>query len=155
MNIQIRSKKDWYAGLMFVAWGLFFALGATRYRMGTAAKMGPGYFPFSLGCLLAVIGTAVLFGSLGGKGPKEQVGRLYWRPLILLVASIGAFALLLNSFGVVVALTALIGISSFASTELKLKETVLSIAILTFGAIAIFSWGLKLQFPIWPRFLGL
>lgn len=154
MHIQIRDKKNWYAGLMFLAWGLFFALGATRYRMGTAAKMGPGYFPFSLGCLLAVLGVAVLLGSLG-RGGKEDVGRLYWRPLLLLVVSIGAFAALLNTFGVVIALTALIGISSFASTELKLKETILSIVILTFGAIAIFSWGLKLQFPIWPRFLGL
>ncbi len=154
MHVTIKNKKNWYAGLMFVAWGGAFAAGATEYRMGTAERMGPGYFPFVLGILLAVLGAAVLLGSLGKGGEQEKVERFYWKPTLLILAGILAFALLLDSAGIVVALVALIGISSLASDELKLVESIVNMVILIFGAVAIFSWGLNLQFPIWPPFLG-
>ena len=44
--MQLRNKQDFWSGVMFVALGVGFALGATSYSMGTAARMGPGYFPF-------------------------------------------------------------------------------------------------------------
>jgi len=50
--LNIRNKKDFGAGIMYMVFGLFFALNALNYKMGTAAKMGPGYFPFWLGALL-------------------------------------------------------------------------------------------------------
>ena len=57
--MQIRSQKDFASGLMFVIVGVIFASIATTYNMGTAAKMGPGYFPFWLGVLMAIIGAII------------------------------------------------------------------------------------------------
>jgi len=54
--IKVKSPKDFWAGLMFIAFGLFFVIGARNYRMGSAARMGPAYFPTMLGGLMAVIG---------------------------------------------------------------------------------------------------
>ena len=59
---------QFWSGLMFVAVGLGFAWGATEYSFGTSARPGPGYFPFGLGILMAVLGGAVLgaMRELGG-----------------------------------------------------------------------------------------
>ena len=61
MRVKIRSPKDFWAGLMFIAFGLFAAVWAyANYQMGTAVRMGPAYFPAVLGGLLALLGVLVL-----------------------------------------------------------------------------------------------
>ncbi len=87
--MKIKSQKDFWSGLMFVAVGLGFAWGATNYSFGTSARPGPGYFPFGLGLLLAVLGALVLFKSLtieteGG----EPIGAFAWKPLIIISLSV-------------------------------------------------------------------
>ena len=48
------------AGAVFVALGLIFAIASLRLDLGTAFRMGPGYFPLVLAGLLTVIGIAVI-----------------------------------------------------------------------------------------------
>lgn len=83
MSVNIKSEKDFWAGVMFIAFGLFFALFALGtpewlnriagsalvpgYQFGSAVRMGPAYFPAVLGGLLALLGAAVLIGSLASK----------------------------------------------------------------------------------------
>jgi hypothetical protein len=150
----MKNQKDFFAGLIFVAFGAIFALGATAYRMGEAARMGPGYFPFLLGCLLAALGLALLAGSLFVRAKDGAVERLHLRPVVLVLGPIAAFALLLRPAGVVVAIVALIMISSRASDEYRPKEAILNTVVLIAASLAIFVWGLNLQFPIWPKFIG-
>jgi hypothetical protein len=59
--MKITNGKDFWAGMMFVAFGLGFVWKAQDYAMGTSVRMGPAYFPTVLGGLLAVLGAAVLF----------------------------------------------------------------------------------------------
>jgi len=66
--LRIRSQKDFASGLMFILVGLGFSFVARGYSMGTAAKMGPGYFPFLLGLVLALLGAVVTIGALSSKG---------------------------------------------------------------------------------------
>ncbi len=63
-QVKIKSQRDFWSGLMFVAVGLAFAWGATNYSFGTSARPGPGYFPFGLGMLMAMLGAFVLFKAL-------------------------------------------------------------------------------------------
>jgi hypothetical protein len=59
--VRIRSPRDFWAGLMFIGFGLFAAIWAyANYQMGTAVRMGPAYFPIVLGGLLAILGLLVL-----------------------------------------------------------------------------------------------
>lgn len=83
MTIRIKSEKDFWAGVMFVAFGLFFALFALGtpewldqiagrpivpgYHFGSAVRMGPAYFPAVLGGMLAALGAGVLLGSLASR----------------------------------------------------------------------------------------
>ena len=73
--MKIKSQKDLWAGLMFIGFGLFFAIWSiTHYQMGTAVRMGPAYFPAMLGGLLAFLGALVLVEAFAMGDPnKEQV----------------------------------------------------------------------------------
>ena len=78
--MKIKSQRDFWSGLMFVAVGIGFAWGATNYSFGAAARPGPGYFPFGLGILLAILGAFILFESLV---VETEDGESAHRPVIL------------------------------------------------------------------------
>jgi hypothetical protein len=150
--VKIRSQQDFWAGIMFTTVGVGFAGFATTYNMGTAAKMGPGYFPFWLGLLMAVLGLIVTFKSLSPRKAQDKVAGVDLKSIVLVLGGVCVFGLLLKPAGLVAAMLALIFISSFASHDFGWKGTVVSAAILVALCLAVFVYGLKLQFPVWPAF---
>ncbi len=54
--MKVTNQKDFWAGIMFIAFGAFFSIHGREYKFGEAARMGPGYFPTALGVILVVIG---------------------------------------------------------------------------------------------------
>lgn len=68
--MQIKNYRDFWAGILFMAFGLAFIVFSREYTMGTAAKMGPAYFPTLLGGLLTLLGAVISFLGLGK--PKSQ-----------------------------------------------------------------------------------
>jgi len=152
--VKIKNFKDFYAGLMFTLFGVVFFWGATRYSMGTAAKMGPGYFPLILGGLLTVLGLIIFTRSLVLESVDGDVRlSVIIKPAILVFSSIAAFALLLRPAGLVVAIFELILVSSFASHEARFRESLVSAVVLCIASLAIFVYGLNLQIPVWPAFI--
>ncbi|MBX3642488.1 MAG: tripartite tricarboxylate transporter TctB family protein [Rubrivivax sp.] len=152
--MKIKSQKDFWSGLMFVVTGLGFAAGATNYSFGTSARPGPGYFPFGLGILLAVLGGLVLFKSLtieseGG----DPIGDIGWKPLGLITLAVVMFGFALPYLGMFIALPLLILVSSLAGDEFNLKEVIINIVILTIGSWLVFIKGLNLVIPLWPVFM--
>jgi len=65
--MKITNGKDFWAGVMFIGFGLGFMLVANNYAMGTAVRMGPAYFPTVLGGMLAVLGAAIFFRAFVSK----------------------------------------------------------------------------------------
>ena len=84
--MQIKNGKDFWAGLMFMGFGLGFTLVAQNYPMGSAVRMGPAYFPTVLGAMLAILGGMVFFRAFVSKFAHPLKVFLF-RPY-LLVASI-------------------------------------------------------------------
>jgi hypothetical protein len=151
--VKIKSQKDFWSGLMFVVVGLGFAWGATNYSFGQSARPGPGYFPFGLGLLMAILGAVVLFNSLMVETEDgEPIGAFAWRPLIIIIGSVALFGFLLPRVGMFISLPILVVMSASASDEFKLKEALLNAVILTAGSWAIFIYGLNLTIPLWPAF---
>jgi len=150
--IKIKSPKDFWAGLMFLGFGLFFVIGAGHYRLGSAARMGPGYFPVMLGGLLAVIGGIVFFGSFVTRGGK--VAPIPLRLLFLITLSLLGFGYLLQPIGLVLALVLLIVLSAWAGHEFRLREVLLLSFVLIVLSVVVFAKGLGLPFPLWPKFPG-
>jgi putative tricarboxylic transport membrane protein len=147
--MQIRSPKDLCAGLLFIAVGLFTVVAARGYPMGTAVRMGPGYFPAILGAVLAVLGVIVAARGLWTAGGTVAPPQL--RPLLLVLASVVAFAVLVHSAGLVVATLALVLVSALGGWEFRLGEVAVLAAVLVALAIVVFVYGLGLPMPLWPR----
>lgn len=151
--MKIKSQRDFWSGVMFIVVGIAFAIGALNYTFGTSARPGPGYFPFGLGILMAILGAVVLFTSLTvDREDGDPIGPIAWRPLGLIVGSVAIFGLVLPKAGMVIALPLLVILSAFGGDEFKLKEAILNSVILTVGSWAIFIWGLGLTIPLWPQF---
>jgi len=151
--MRIRNHRDLWAGIMFFAFGATFALLSQQYQMGTAAKMGPAYFPTVLGVLLALIGLAIFAGAFAVSNHEARVETIGWREIGLVLGAVALFALALPKLGIVVAIIALIGVSSLASHEFSLRDTVISVVVLLILSYVVFVKGLELQFPLWPKFL--
>lgn len=152
-RIAIRNQKNFASGLLYIAVGLAFAIGATNYRMGDAARMGPAYFPFALGLLLAVIGAIVLAISLRPSTPPESLPRFHFKTLAWILGSVVLFGVLLVPLGLVVALVVLVFVSSMASHEFGWKGALLNAALLLAICVGAFVYGLGLQLPLWPAFM--
>lgn len=151
--MRITSPRNFWAGLMFLAFGLFFAVWAvTNYQMGTAVRMGPAYFPAVLGGLLTFLGLVVLAMSVVVQGPR--VDRFHVRPLLLILAANIAYGYTMKPLGLVLATGVLVFISAFGGHEFKWKEVTLLYVFLIIFSVLVFVKGLTLPFPLWPEFLG-
>ena len=144
----IRHPKDFFAGLLFIAFGVAAIVIGSNYALGTAARMGPGYFPRILGLLLIALGLALALRALRLDG--SPIPRFVWRPLLVVLGSVLAFGLMVNHVGVVVSTIFLIVAASAASHEFRLRESLISGVALAALAVGVFVIGLKLQLPIWP-----
>ena len=153
--MKIKSQQDFWSGLMFLVVGVVFAWGATEYSFGNSARPGPGYFPFGLGILLALLGGLVLFKALtleseGG----DPVGPFAWRPLLVIVGAIAFFGFALPRLGMACTLPLLIAFAALAGSEFHWRDVLISSVVLTVGSWALFIWGLKLTIPLWPIYFG-
>jgi putative tricarboxylic transport membrane protein len=146
MRIGLRDNKGVWSGLMFIGVGVATLTVAVEYRLGSALRMGPGYFPSVLGGVLIVLGILVL--AKGLKSPEPIEGRWSLRALILLPLSLVLFGWLMEHAGFVPALVVLIVGSSAAGEEFNALEALMLAGVLTFGAVAVFIWGLGLPFPL-------
>lgn len=147
----IRHPKDFYAGLLFMAFGVGALVVGSNYPLGTAARMGPGYFPRILGILLVSLGLILALRALKTDGLK--VPRFQWRPLLLVLGSVVLFGFIVAHLGLLASTIILIFTASMASHEFRWKEALVSGVFFALLAIAVFILGLKLQLPIWPPFL--
>jgi hypothetical protein len=161
--MKIKSQKDFYSGLMFMAIGIAFAWGATTYAIGEGARMGPGYFPLVLGLLLTALGAFVLFESLVVETEDgDPVGPWAWRPLAFIIGANLLFGVLLGglpsiglpAMGMILAIYGLTIVSAMGGDEFNFKEVLVLGTILSIGSYLAFIVLLKLQFQVWPTFVG-
>lgn len=151
--MKIKSPRDFWAGLMFIGFGLFFVLWAWgNYQMGSAVRMGPAYFPTLLGGLLVFLGLMVLVESLAMEGPK--VAKFSFRPLILISAACVLYGYLMKPLGLVIATAVLVFVSALGGHEFKWKEVSILYVLLIIFSVLVFVKGLTLPFPLWPAVLS-
>ena len=138
----IRHPKDFFAGLIFIAFGIAAIVIGSNYALGSAARMGPGYFPRILGILLILLGAALAIRALRLKG--EPVPAFKWRPTLIVLG------LIVTHLGLVLSTIILVVLSSAASLEFRPKEALIAGVLLAALAVGVFVIGLKLQLPVWP-----
>lgn len=149
--ISVRHPKDFWAGVLFLLLGGAAMWLARGYMFGSAARMGPGYFPTVLGGLLSFLGLILAGRGLVVDG--RAVMRFHWRPLLLILGSVILFGWGLPHFGLVLSIFVLVIVSAFAGHDFRPREVALLAVVLGAGSVAVFVFGLKLQFPVWPKWI--
>jgi hypothetical protein len=146
----IKHPKDFWAGILYTAFGATAIAIALNYPAGTAGRMGPGYFPRALGAILIAIGLFLSLRALRLQG--TPIAFPAFKPLLVVIASVVVFGVAAPPLGLVVATILLVVVSSAASDEFRWKEALISSLILAAFTVAAFAYGLQLQLPVWPAF---
>jgi len=150
VQLKVRSQKDFYAGLMFIGFGIFAVIESQNYDMGVLQRMGPAYFPTALGIILTVLGL-LIFARSFFTGVTTKI-RIDLRPIVFVLAGVVAFGVLLNMAGLVIAAFALITLACLGSWEFHLRDTIIMFFVLTGFCTAVFYYGLEVSMPLWPEF---
>lgn len=146
--MKIKAPKDFWAGLMFIAIGVGFVVVAQNYNMGTALRMGPGYFPTVLGGLLAFLGLIIFGQSFAVKGEPLPTFKL--RPVIIVLIGICLFGALIRTLGLIPAVLTLVLVSAVGHQAFRWQSTiVLAIGLAAF-AVLVFYYGLGLPYKLYP-----
>ena len=152
MRLKTKSPQDLWCGIFFVALGVLAMYLAHDYQMGTALHMGPGYFPMWLGAILVVFGIALTLLSL--RVESEDGESLAWRtwafrPWLVLPAALVAFGLMMEAqAGFIPSLLVLVIGTALAHRDIHWGETIVLSIFVAAGAVAIFSYGLELPYPL-------
>src|SRR5687767_9449980 len=115
--MKLRLSTDLVTGLLFMALGLFAIVYGSRYALGTAARMGPGYYPFVISVALTLIGLALVIRSFFLEG--EPIGSIGWRPLLLVLAGTLAFGIFIDRLGLLVSGILLIVAARIADRDFR------------------------------------
>ena len=150
--MQIRDKRNFLGGLLLIGFGLGALLIARTYKMGTAFRMGPGYFPSMLASLLIVIGMIVSY--LAFRSGEAKLPKVAWRPLFMVSAAVALFGLMINGAGLLLGTFVMVVVSRLARPGYPWIETViLGVALSVFSGV-LFYYGLSIQMPLLPTWWG-
>ena len=146
MNSYSIDKVNFTCGLLFIAVGALFAYQSMQMELGTAFRMGPGYFPLVLSGVLIVLGLIVLIQSFRTEG--ESAGLIAWRGILLILPAPIFFGLTVRGLGFLPAIFCTAFIASFASTRMGVVTAVLLAAGVTAFSYAAFVYALGLPFRL-------
>ena len=147
------NVKDLAAGAVFAAIGFAFMAGALTLDIGSAFKMGPGYFPLVLSGLLALLGIIVMAKSVNT--PPETIGTVPWRGLVLILAAPVIFGATVRGLGLLIALPLAIFAAAAASRRASFPVAIALVAGLTVFCVLVFAYGLGLPLPLVGSWLRL
>jgi hypothetical protein len=146
------SFKDIRLAAIFVAIGLFFGLYAYfNIRIGTPERMGPGFFPIVLSCLLICLG--LLIGAKALVSSPSPTAPVPWRGLVSIVLAPIFFGLTVRGLGFVTAVAVTVFITALASKEVGLKRAALTSGGMTLLCLVVFYFGLKIPVELFGPWL--
>ena len=144
------QKKDFWAGLMLIAFGAAAIIISRNYGFGSASRMGPGFFPTILGGILIVFGVYVT--AMGLRSGERITQRLSYRSMLLPPLALVLFGILIDRVGFVPALVVLIFVSAASGKGFRFWEVLALTVVLVAASVALFIWGLGLPYPLFKGF---
>jgi len=145
----LAQRADLWSGALFAILGALILWVGADYSLGVSSRIGPGYLPRLLGILLSALGLFLVIRALWATETIDT--SIAWRPLILVLASLVAFALMFDATGLVPAILVSVAIATFATSENGPIAAVVLGALLAFFAWLLFVKGLSLPLPVWSR----
>jgi len=143
-------SKSFFAGLLFLAFGLGAVAMATAYPYGSPLSIGPGFFPTLAGILLAGMGGVMMVKAWLSDQPPLALGDWHIKPLLIINIAVIGFGVLIESVGLLVASIVLVVVSWFADEQHRLLEGLAMAVAYPAIVIALFVYGLQIPFKVWP-----
>jgi hypothetical protein len=143
-----KSLKDLLSGLIFIGLGLAFGYATLGYEIGTALRMGPGYFPLMLSGIMVLLGAVITVQSFATGSDATPIGRVPWSALLLIIGALIFFGVTVRGLGLVPALFVTTFMSAFASERTGLVAAFVLAACLTLICFLIFVWALGLPLRV-------
>ena len=147
MRFAVATRKDFWTGVIYIVIDLTAFVIARNYALGSAARMGPGYFPTAVALLLTAVGVTIVVRSFFRQG--ELIDRFAWKPMLLVLGSIVAFGMLINRAGLLLAAVALVLGCAAASERFRLGWLpMLGMAALVAFCVIVFVIGIRIPMPL-------
>jgi hypothetical protein len=147
------SLRDFLSGLIFVAIGALFVVGARELEVGSALRMGPGFFPLALAGILMLLGVVIAARSFAQN--PAPLGAIPWRGTVLILTAPVVFGLTVRGLGLVAAVALSVLIAAFASRRTNVRFASLLTLGLTAFCVLVFSYGLGLPLRLRGPWLSL
>lgn len=148
------DRKDIVGGALITLTGIALTLyAATHYDLGSARRMGTGFFPTICGAIFALLGVAIALPPILRGIRPGPIGLPPLRASGFVLAAVAAFALLIQPFGMFPAIAALVVLSSLANAE---RTPTRDLAVMTAGLCLLawllfgLSFSLGLDMISWP-----
>jgi hypothetical protein len=149
--MSLTNRRDLYAGLLFLAFGLGFLIYAQDYSLGNSRRMGPAFFPSLLAVVQIILALVVIgLATVKQNTDDEAIPQTDLRGMGLVLASVLLFSQLLPLVGFALATPVLVVMSALASPESSWKERIWLAIVLTVSCILVFKVGLEMPLKVWP-----
>ncbi|UXC16594.1 MULTISPECIES: tripartite tricarboxylate transporter TctB family protein [Comamonas] len=147
-------NKDYYGGALMILLGGSAAYAAQSYNIGSLAHMGPGYFPFAVGILLALTGVLIaLNAKKTGTGDEAAlVGHKHeipdFRGAACIILGTIAFYFCGEYLGLLPATFAIVFICALGDRSNSVMACFVLAMSMMIVAVVIFWWALQVQMPL-------
>lgn len=143
MQVDVREVA---CGAVFLVIAALFCYGTVDLPMGTAVRMGPGYFPLMLGIILAGLGAIIIVKGLGRA--RSPFGSIPWRGIFFISLGPVVFGLTVREIGLAAAIALVALIATLASARAGWRLAAILTVSLTAFCVVVFSYGLGLPYAL-------
>lgn len=144
---RFARHRDYYAGALMALIGAGAIVEARSYGIGTPTQMGSGFFPAALGAGLILMGA--IMAAIHNPAPDTHAAASPdWRGALAIASAVALFMLLARPAGLAPATFAAVFVGALGTRTTTLGEAALLAAGVTVFGVLLFSFGLKVQFPI-------
>jgi len=165
-------RHDLLAGAIFIAFAMFFlaqTFGIDGFTalfregweaatldaalpIGTARRMGPGFFPLLLSAILFLLG-AILFLRGLRIAPDGDIHPMPWRGMLFILGATIFFGVCVRELGLVPTTALSVFAAAYASQRMTLRLAVILSAVLTVFVLAVFHYGLGMPLRLYGPWL--
>jgi len=153
-----KLTKDRVGGALLVATGVAAMLAGVGYGLGTLRQMGSGFYPATLGALLALIGVVLL--ATASRAPDAHLAdapaeaahlsgpAVQWRGWLCILGGALVFVVLGQHGGLVPASFASVFVAALGDRRNSLRDAAALAALMTVLGVAVFHYGLHVLLPL-------
>lgn len=144
---RVKAPQDFGAAIVIMLIGLAGLYFGADLTMGTASRMGPGYFPRLLSWLIVAVGAFVGLRSLTIEGASIEAP--YFRPILFVCAAIIVYGYMMAWFGLFPTAIVMAIVAAYARRHVNLLETIAFAVGMSVFTVLIFVYALGQPLPPW------